>query len=423
MARSTDTDSAKKPGKSKASEYISAGAALSAHLDAGRLHPVYLVTSALVERSGRNEEKPGAAPKALADAAALIEARALKAGDASVDRVHIDYLDGDHQGTGIHALIVHESRSVSLFGGCRVITVLHCDDLVFGADEGEESEESKPRSRKKAKGEDPLEKLIVSLEDDGRPPHFVLILVAEHFQRHRKAFQTLAAAGAVVEVPPLTPEGLQAYLEDEGKPWNIRVEHRVAGEIWNRLGGSDASRLRQTADRMLLDAGPNGQITVQMVEESVPVDRESQVWAITDALAANDRTRALVVLHLMLDHATASETTGIALQIMGFFNSQYQLLVRVAALRADGTPDQAIAGRIGVHPFRCDKLVAQVRQARPGYLENAIAVLAACDQILKSSALGDSRLSTIRWMEQMVLALAKGRPLRLPLTRSAMEAI
>jgi len=414
-------DPGRKPKQDGALSIIDGATALAAHLASGRIHPAYLVTSGEIEDRGRSEERPGADPQALLEAARAIERAALVGGDAALDLVRIDYLDGEFLGQGLHFAISQEARSVSLFGGRRVVTVLHADKLDFDAGKGKSG--AKVKSRKDLGGEDPLEALIDNVRELPSGPPFVLIFVAEHFDRRRRAFKLLAQAGAVVEVAPLTPITLQNYIETLASQWHIKVERGVGQRIWDRLGGSDASRLRQTADRLLLDAGSDGSVTVRHVESAVPMDRDAAVWAITEALAVEDVTRALTVLNLLLDHAAPSQRDGEALKMMGFLTSHYTALLRLASAWAHKVPESQIAAETGMHPFRLQNLARQLRAMKPGRLELAIAALDAADAILKSSAIGERRMAVTRWMEQLLISLARGVPLRLRTGQSVMDTI
>jgi len=337
----------------------------------------------------------------------------LQGGDRSLDLVRIDYLDGDHHGSGVHHVIAHEARSVSLFGGRRVVTVVHADTLTYGAEAaGDEVRKTKSRS-KKATGADALEVLADSMAAfTGKPP-FVLIFVAEHFDRRKRAWKVLSALGGVVDVAPMTVATLQAYLVGEAAAFAIRVDELAGQRIWDRLGGTDAARLRQTADRLILDAGPRGALTVAMIEASVPMDRDAASWAITDAIAEEDVTRAITVLHLLLDHVTPTEHAGEIIRILGFFTSQYAAMAQVASGWARGMGDDEIAHGLGMHPFRLKNIARQLRTMRAGRLEQALGALDAADQVLKSTAIGDRKVATTRWMEQLVIALARGTSLRL----------
>ncbi len=418
---STPPDSDKKPKQDEVLRVIDATTGLAAHLASGGLHVAYLVTSGEIEERGRNEERPGADPQALLEAARAIEKAALAGGDPSLDLVRIDYLDGEFLGQGIHFAISQEARSVSLFGGRRVVSVVHADKLDFDAAKGKTG--AKLKSRKDLGSEDPLETLVEGMRGHVGGPPFVLIFIAEHFDRRRRAFKTLAQIGAIVEVSPLTVGTLQAYLEAQGTPWRIKIERGAGQRIWDRLGGSDASRLRQTADRLLLDAGPDGAVTVRQVEASVPMDRDAAMWAITDALADEDVTRALTVLHLLLDHAAPSQRDGEVMKTMGFLTSHYTALMRLASAWARNQSEAQIAAETGIHPFRLKNLGRQLRAMKPGRLETAIGALDAADAILKSSGIGDRRVAVTRWMEQLLLSLARGVPLRIKTGQTVMDTL
>lgn len=400
---------------------MDAGTALAKHLGAGKLFPVYLVTSGEVEERGRSEERPGADPQALLATARLIEQAALAGGDPSLDLVRIDYLDGDFLGQGIHFAISQEARSVSLFGGRRVVTVSHADKLEFDA--GKPKGGAKVKSRKDMGGEDPLEALVEGVRGLSGGPPFVLIFIAEHFDRRRRAWKTMAQVGSVVEVAPLTVQTLQTYMETEAETWRIRIERGVGQRMWDRLGGSDAARLRQTADRLLLDAGPDGAVTVRQVEASVPLDRDAAMWAITDALAEEDVTRALTVLHLMLDHAAPSQRDGEVMKMMGFLSSHYLALMRLASAQMRNLSEGQIAAETGLHPFRLKNLGRQLRTMKTGRLELAVSALDSADAILKSSGIGDRRVAVTRWMEQLMVALARGVPLRLNSASTVLDTL
>lgn len=416
----TPPDPDKKPKPDEALRTYDAATTLAAHLAAGPLRPAYLVTSGEIEERGRNEERAGADPQALLEVARAIEQAALAGGDPSLDLVRIDYLDGEFLGQGIHFAIAQEARTMSLFGGRRVVTVVHADKLDFDAAKGKGA---KLKSRKDLGGDDPLETLAEGVRGITSAPPFVLIFVAEHFDRRRRAFKTLAQVGAVVEVAPLTPITLHNYLESQAASWRIKIERGVGQRIWDRLGGSDASRLRQTADRLLLDAGPDGALTVRQVEASVPMDRDAAMWAITDALADEDVTRALTVLHLLLDHVAPSQRDGEVMKTMGFLVSHYTALMRLASAWARNQSEAQIAAETGIHPFRLKNLARQLRAMKPGRLETAIGALDAADAILKSSGIGDRRVAVTRWMEQLLLSLARGVPLRLRSGQSVMDTL
>ncbi len=378
------------------------GEPLRAHLAAKHLATVYIVTSAAPpDRPAYGQAPATADPWALQAATRVIETAALAGGDVSLDHVRVDYLDGDHQGTGVHQVIAAEARSMSLFGGRRVVTVLHTETLGWGG----AGATGKRRRKKTDIAADPLEAIIDSVERDARAP-YVLIFVAGVVDRRNAAWKQVLAKGIEIAVPPLDAEALQRYLETVAKPYDIRVHRAVAQEIWDRLGPSDPARLRQTADRLLLDVGPRGHLTQSHVEAVVPIDRDAAVFKITDAMANEDLPRAFAVLHLLMTHGTQSPA------IVGFLASHYRALMQVGAGRGAGLSEAQLATASGQHPYRVKLLCQQLGRFRTGRIELAVISLSQADSILKSSGLGDPQVASTRWMEQLLIALARGQRLR-----------
>ncbi len=392
-----------------AATVLSPGPALEAHLASGALAAIYLVTSAdpASDRASM-QDPPTADPSALRAVVAEIEAAALRGGDPSLDLVRIDYLDGDHVGDGVHALIANEARSMSLFGGRRVVSVTHCDGLDYG-------EGSRKRS-KSGPGDDPLERLVAGLPEGGRAP-FILILSASRFDKRKRAYKDLAARGVTVAVRPMDPAQLQAYLVEQAAAFRINVDRSVAQRIWDRLGGGEPARLRQTADRLLLDVGPNGRLTVEHVEAVVPLDRDAGVWAITDAIAAGDVMRGVSVLHLLVEHGQEP------IMICAAIAANLRGSLRVEAALRSGVPEQRVGAEIGMHPYRAGEIVKQLRRARPGQMERALQTVAELDVMLRATAIGERKTATTRWLEMAVVALCNGTPLRPPGTPSVQQAL
>lgn len=385
------------------------GSTLQAHLSADKLAPIYLVTSDdPPQERGPAQDPPSADPAALRAVVADIEAAALRGGDPSLDLVRIDYLDGDHIGDGVHALIANEARSMSLFGGRRVVSVAHCEGLDYG--------EGTRKRTKTAAGDDPLERLIAGLPEGGAAP-FILILCASRFDKRKRAYKDLAARGAIVAVRPMDPAQLQTYLVEQAAAFRIAVDRSVAQRIWDRLGGGEPARLRQTADRLLLDVGVNGRLTVEHVEAVVPLDRDAGVWAITDAIAAGDAIRGLSVLHLLIEHG--QEPIAICAAIAANLRGS----LRVEAALRSGVADQQVGAAIGMHPYRAGEIVKQLRRMRPGQLERALQTVAELDVMLRATALGERKTATTRWLEMAIVALCNGTPLRIAGTPSVQRSL
>lgn len=376
---------------------------LDALLQTQPLPAVFTVISGRFASEGRSNDNPVADPRALLAAARRIEAVALAQGDKALDYVQIDYLDGDHQATGIHWVIAQELRSTSLFGGTRVVTVTHADTLSFQTGKGK-AKRGKAKAQTQAVEQDPVERLLQSVEQVDGPPPWVLILVIESMKRDSAEFKALARAGVVVEVAPFTIQALQEYLAREGAQHKIRVERPVAQVLWDRLGGNDAARLRNAADRLLLQAGPGGLLSEAMALVEVPMDRDAAVWGMSDALQAADRARALTLVHLLIHDGGNGSLVDQGLKLLSALNSHYMRLARLRDMQRQGVSIQEMMAFFGVKEFVVRKMQGQLGRLRPGQLERTLQALVEADALIKSQP--------ISGMERLVLALLGDRSLR-----------
>lgn len=403
--------SAKSTAKPPAAQrLISAETELDAFLQSGPLPAVFTVISGRFESENRREEPPVADPRALLAAARKIEAVALAGGDRALDYVQIDYLDGDHQATGVHWVIAQELRATSLFGGTRVVTVTHAETMVFDGGKGK-GKARRGKAKSSVVEADPVERLLQQAETWQGPPPWVLIVVVENLRRDHNVFKTLARAGVVVEVAPFTKQALQTYLEKEGAKYKIKVDRSVGQIMWDRLGGGNAARLRNEADRLLLQVGPGGTISEALVLAEVPMDRDAATWALTGALREDDRVRAMTLVHMLVGSAQASDQVGRALGVLSGLTNYYRNLSSFLAMTKAGVPQAEIQFRLNQRDFGLRNLAAHGRKMRMGQLERALAAVVAADPLVKSSP--------VRWLERLVLALLRDEPLRVPSTELA----
>ena len=107
--------------------------------------------------------------------------------------------------------------------------------------------------------------------------------------------------------------------------------------------------------------------------------------------------------------------------MVGFLASHYRSAMQVLSMKGQGLDRAGVAAATGIHAFRVGKMMGQLYNVRPETIEMAIATLAEADTVLKSSNLGSD--AGARWMEQVLLALTRGRPLRKVADRRAQASI
>lgn len=129
--------------------------------------------------------------------------------------------------------------------------------------------------------------------------------------------------------------------------------------------------------------GEAGRVDEGVVEEVCRSTAEAQVWALTDALVARDRSLALETLHRLLEDGEAPHRilASLAWQLR-------QVLALQDAVRR-GLPDRESGVRMPPQKVRAVKELVAKRQVRPSVLLNE---LAAVNRAMNLSRAGDRRV-------------------------------
>jgi DNA polymerase-3 subunit delta len=110
-----------------------------------------------------------------------------------------------------------------------------------------------------------------------------------------------------------------------------------------------------------------------------PVAQQARIFDLTDALARHERSRALSILHELLDHG---ETP---IGLTAFIGSQVRTLLLVKDLSERGLRAPQIAEVAGLNPFVVGKTLPLVRRFSLAQLKAAYRAALGVDTALKRS--------------------------------------
>lgn len=139
-----------------------------------------------------------------------------------------------------------------------------------------------------------LDRLLPYLSDPCEST--VLILVANQIDQRRKLFKTLEKSGSVVPCPQLSEPDVRLWINAEAKKLGKAIDPDAVTEIIGRAG----LHLSDVANALRLAAGFTGAEIERIEQEHVVAAcadvAEDQIWTLTDAIAASDVKKALLVL-------------------------------------------------------------------------------------------------------------------------------
>jgi DNA polymerase-3 subunit delta len=143
--------------------------------------------------------------------------------------------------------------------------------------------------------------------------------------------------------------------------------------------GDDLRMLASEIDKLGTYVGESGEISAENVRALTPIGRELDAFELTDALARNDRSEALTILHRLLEQGEPP------LRIIGLVAYQTRSLMQVKLLSDRGMPAHQIASAAGIAPFVVEKSLRLARRFTFAQLEAAHRTLLEIDTSLKRS--------------------------------------
>ncbi len=201
----------------------------------------------------------------------------------------------------------------------------------------------------------------------------LLMLIANNVDLRSRFYKACKTLGEIVECPELEERAVKTWIAKEVQSMDRGIDRDAINEIFDRAGTqlSDVSNALRVVTYYL---GEAKQITREDVVASCADVAEETVWALTDAIAESDATKALRVLRELIDMGKNE------FEILGTLN----WLLKVAYLAATGR------GRVKAGKYQLDKirpLAAKLGEAR---LRDAFALCMETDILYRTTGVSRS---------------------------------
>lgn len=184
------------------------------------------------------------------------------------------------------------------------------------------------------------------------------------------------------EFAALSGVALERHVIEECAARGVTLAPRAARQLVAAVG-ADAWQLHEDVEKLCAYAKATGAPAVDeaMLSLLVTGAPEESIFALVDACTEGRGGVAAVMLERLLD-SEASE-----LQVVTMLGKHYRTLIAVADLVERGERDKdAVARRLGIHPFPASKAIAAVRRLSPVTLRARYAELLDIERGVKTGA-------------------------------------
>ncbi|MDD2646551.1 MAG: DNA polymerase III subunit delta [Patescibacteria group bacterium] len=156
------------------------------------------------------------------------------------------------------------------------------------------------------------------------------------------------------EFPLLSKGDLSAWVQKQLLAQRKKIEPAAISYLVKEVG-PDLWRLTNEINKLI--ASPEKIVVLDLVKKFVPPQPEEEIWPLVDALGDKNKIKALKLLRDQLDIGND------VFSIFGMLVRQYRILILAReAIDQEGFVNGfALAKRLGLHPFVCQKAIRQIK--------------------------------------------------------------
>jgi DNA polymerase-3 subunit delta len=263
-------------------------------------------------------------------------------------------------------------------------------------------------------------------------PQAVLLLVADHLriptdlrkmdyqdkERYDRIRETLGDWCGFVELARVDESDAIKWVVAQAEARGVRFDADAARELADALG-ADMMMVASEFEKLCLYVEGKGRITLGDVETMVLAAKQRSLYELTDAISQHDRTRALLLLHGLLNASDGGEDAAIGHLYMLARTFRQMLIILEKNVRDSRAIWAVLWQGFRMPPFAAEDLIRQARRYKSRReLTRALRLVARADLELRSSP-----ANKLLVLERLILALATEptHPTYAPIHQFAME--
>ena len=219
----------------------------------------------------------------------------------------------------------------------------------------------------------------------------VFIVTGEKMDRRKKWAKALIQNGLVVELKNLYPDQIAPWVQKFASELSIKLPAESQKLLIERVGTS-LIELRSEIVKLAAFVGRNQVASPEAVMQVVSKRRSETVFDFADAIANQDRAKALVCLADLLELGSSE------IAILALLQRHFRILKITQEGLAEGLTAPKIAARAAIPPYFANKYISQAKKWRASMIDEAFSALLDTDRALKSSP-----SASHIWLENFVL--------------------
>ena len=241
------------------------------------------------------------------------------------------------------------------------------------------------------------ERRLIQIEDSGffknacpelaeylptMPPETYMVFVESEVDKRGKLYKAVKASGRIVELGRQDEKTLTAWILSQMKKEGKSIR-RDALDLFLEKTGDDMENIANELEKLLCyTAGKDG-VEYTDVEEICTVTTENKIFDMIRAVAEKRQKQAM---DLYYDLLSLKEPP---MRILFLIARQFNQMLQLKDLRAQGYDSQTVASKAGIVPFIAKRSLAQAAKFELPVLQQAVEDCVEMEQAVKSGKLAD----------------------------------
>ena len=214
------------------------------------------------------------------------------------------------------------------------------------------------------------------------PESACIIFSETEVDKRGKVYKAIKNTGRVVEFKRQDERTLARWvlgiLKKEGKNITEETMHAFLGRT-----GSDMENIERELEKLLCYTLGREVITTKDVEEICTEQTENRIFEMIQAITEKNQKKALNL------YADLLEMKEPPMRILFLIARQFNQLLQMKSLSAQGMEKGEMAKKAGVPPFALGKYLAQCRKFTSPILKKAVEDCIETEELVKTGRLGD----------------------------------
>ncbi|MBN2643901.1 MAG: DNA polymerase III subunit delta [Desulfuromonadaceae bacterium] len=223
---------------------------------------------------------------------------------------------------------------------------------------------------------DQLGFLLPYVEDPS--PECCVIFCGDKIDQRKKFFNSFKKTGELVEFKKIYPNQVPAFVQGRARSFQRRFTEDGL-QLFCRRVGAHLGEIASELDKLISYCGDSALIDVDSVAQVVSDTRVDSVFDLTDAIGAQELSRALQLLERLIQDGEAP------LKLLSMITRHFRQLWKIKAAQEQNLSKGELCQAVGVSPYFVESLLRQSRLFRLQDFPAAFGLFLQMDLAMKSS--------------------------------------